>query len=149
MSTPDAAAAAVAVPWNLVYAVIVVVLSSMIAALNKRVYTQDTHIKYSQSSENYASTFISEASKWHTTAQQDTNPALALMHATYADAYANAARKVMDDGQIMRSAGVHMPEMAMVISATQQKAFQSLTMMCPNVTPSDADGYSLYTGYIG
>lgn len=130
------------------YAAGVLLLSFAIAFFNKKVYSTDMTISYSNNQIAQMQHLVSEASRWHTIAQQDTNPAIALMHATYAAAYCNAARSLMDDSEIARSAGVHMPEMSMIVSSTQQSAFQTLTQMCPAAVPTDSDGYALYSGYV-
>lgn len=135
-------------PWNIIYAFGIVLITVIVSVLNKQVYTQEAKVSYSTDVISQANNLIGESSRWHTTAMQDTNPALALMHATYAVAYLNAARTLVDDGQMMQTSGVHMPEMALVTSTAQQNAFKALTQMCPNITPMDSDGYSIYTGYI-
>lgn len=138
-----------AVPWNLVYAAIVVAITLIIAFINKHMYDQRmASVTYSPTIASQVQHLISEAARWNATAQQDTNAALALMHSTYAVAYLNAARALMDDGEIMKTAGVHVPEMNMVLSGTQQTSYQALSAQCPSAVPEDSDGYSLYTGYL-
>lgn len=135
------------VPWNLIYGFAVVCISALIVVVNKQVYTASVHLNYSAEAKDLARRFIGDSARWNTVAQQDTNPAIALMHATFAVAYCNAARALLDDGEIMRSIGVHMPEMSLVTSNTQQKAFQAMSSSCPAVAPADSDGYAIYTGY--
>lgn len=135
------------VPWNLLYALAVFLISLGIIILNQRVYSADVRVSYSTELSQQVSYLVGEASRWHTIAQQDTNPSVALMHSAYAVAYCNAARSLMDDAEIMRTIGVHMPELAMVTGNTQQSAFQALTAACPGIAPSDNEGYSFYSGY--
>lgn len=136
-----------AVPWNLLYVVVVFLVSVGIIVLNQRVYSSDVRVSYPSDLTKHVSYLVGEASRWHTVAQQDTNPSVALMHSAYAVAYCNAARFLMDDAEIMRTVGVHMPELSMVTANTQQAAFQALTSSCAGIAPSDREGYSFYSGY--
>ena len=89
---------------------------------------------------------ISESARWNTMAEQDTNPAISLVNATYALAYANTARMLLPDDEIMRVSGIHAAEYVMTLTDTQQRAYQALAQTCPSIQPNGP--YAMFTGYI-
>ena len=135
--------------YNFGYAAAIIGLSAIVAAVSDRTYEQKLSVEYSVSTVTHAKQLVSESTQWHIAAQQDTNEALALMHASYAVACATAARQLVDDAELTRQTGVHMQELMMILNDTQQKTFQALFQSCPMIAPPDANGYSIYTGYIG
>ncbi len=89
---------------------------------------------------------ITESARWNAMAEQDTNAAMSLVNATYALAYANTARMLLPDDEIMRVCNIHAAEYIMTLTDTQQRAFQALAQSCPHIQP---DGpYAMYTGYL-
>lgn len=111
------------IPEHWRYALIVVLIVLVIALL----------AKWMGGSRRYSSEFlrqvkhlINDASRMQSMSEQDSNPAVALMHANYALAYANAIRLLLPDDEIRRVSGIHMGEFVVVLTQNQQECFQRL-----------------------
>ena len=90
---------------------------------------------------------VQEAARWSAVSEQDSNPLLRVMHATYAMAYVNAARCLADDGDLRRVTGVHVEELHATVQTAQQGSIQKIGSVCPEVVPEGAQ--VLYTGWLG
>lgn len=89
---------------------------------------------------------IKEAAQWSTIAQQDSNPLLALMHATYGTAYLNVARRLHTDSEIEAASNLRVEEFSATLLANQQAAVQKLLTLCPMSTPAGLA--ALQTGWL-
>jgi tRNA G26 N,N-dimethylase Trm1 len=89
---------------------------------------------------------IKEAAQWSTIAQQDANPLLAVMHATYGTAYLNVARRLNTDADIEQATNVRVEEFSSTLQANQQAAVQKLLTLCPMSTPAGLA--ALQTGWM-
>jgi hypothetical protein len=89
---------------------------------------------------------IKEAAQWSTIAQQDSNPLLALMHATYGMAYLNVARRLHTDSEIEVASNLRVDEFSLTLQSNQQAAVQRLLTLCPMSTPAGIA--SLQTGWL-
>lgn len=89
---------------------------------------------------------IKEAAQWSTIAQQDSNPLLALMHATYGMAYLNVARRLHTDRDIEAASNLRVEEFSATLQSNQQTAVQKLLTLCPMSTPAGIA--SLQTGWL-
>jgi hypothetical protein len=92
---------------------------------------------------------MQEAARWSAVAEQDSNPLLRVMHATYAMAYVNAARSLAEDKDLERvsGGGVRVEELHAHVQAAQQASIQKIGSVCPEVVPEGAQ--VLYTGWLG
>ena len=79
---------------------------------------------------------VSQASKWHTTAQQDSDPTTRLVHSNYALAYANVARALASDSSIQQITGINVTELLYFLEEDQKKALQLLVHHCPQLKPT-------------
>ena len=89
---------------------------------------------------------IQEAAQWSTVAQQDNNPLLALVHATYATAYLNVARRMSSDADIEGLASIHVAEFSKALNSSQQASMRALLAQCPVVAPAGIA--ALQTGWM-
>jgi hypothetical protein len=89
---------------------------------------------------------IREAAQWSTIAQQDSNPMLAVIHASFGQAYLNVARRLHTDAEIEAVGSVKVEEFSATLHANQQQAVQKLLAMCPMSSPAGIA--ALQTGWI-
>ena len=78
---------------------------------------------------------VREGARYSTMSQQDTNPIVAVMHATYGIAYLEAARKFATDTDISRIAGMKSSDLYHTAQKRQQQAIKHIATTCPNATP--------------
>lgn len=89
---------------------------------------------------------IEQASRWQAISMQDQNPALRLVHASFAVAYANAARAICADDKLRAAIGVNIQEFSMDVDKNQRNAFQTISHMCPGTQPTN--DYAVMTGWL-
>ena len=89
---------------------------------------------------------IREAAQWSTIAQQDSNPMLAVIHASFGQAYLNVARRLHTDAEIETVGGLKVEEFSATLHANQQQAVQKLLAVCPMSSPAGIA--ALQTGWI-
>jgi hypothetical protein len=89
---------------------------------------------------------VQEAQRWSATSTQDTDPLVALMHATYGMGYLRVARTMASDADIERACNLRLDEFAAALSDAQHSAMQNVTGQCSNIAmPGLA---SLNTGWL-
>jgi hypothetical protein len=79
---------------------------------------------------------LNSAAEWGTASQQDGNPVMKMLHASYALAYLHIARNLASDATIERVCSVRMDEFMRMLEATQSAGIQALTTVCPAVAPT-------------
>ena len=89
---------------------------------------------------------IREAAQWSTISQQDSNPMLAVIHATFGQAYLNVARRLHTDSEIEDAGNLKVEEFAATLQVNQQQAVQKLLTLCPMSSPAGIA--ALRTGWI-
>lgn len=83
---------------------------------------------------------VSSASKWATTAMQDQNPLVALMHVNYSIAHVQCARKIASDAFIERLCKVNPADLLAKLESHQHSLVQKITNSCPTVQPEGMTG---------
>ena len=91
-------------------------------------------------------TLVKTAARWSAVSDQDSNPMLKLLHATYASAYINAARSLASDADLERVSKVRIDELFSQVGSQQQAAIQKVGTLAPSLMPEGAN--VLYTGWI-
>jgi hypothetical protein len=77
---------------------------------------------------------MKDTQKWSTQSQNDTNPVAALVSATYAVAYLDAARSLASsDTQLAKHEGVDIKKLNGVLQERQQAAVHHIHAQCPQV----------------
>jgi hypothetical protein len=90
---------------------------------------------------------VRNAAQWSTTAAQDSNPLLALLHANTALSYAHVARRLVPAGDAERVADVNLDELVQVLEEQQMEAMRRIHDVCPNLQPDGV--YAVATGWLG
>lgn len=129
-------------------AIVVCCAAALLVFISYFALNSSPSIDVSTSSSTALSTkaLIREAAQWSTIAQQDSNPLLALMHATYGMAYLNVARRLHTDSDIEAASNVRVEEFSATLQSNQQAAVQKLLTLCPMSTPAGIA--SLQTGWL-
>lgn len=79
-----------------------------------------------------------QAVRWRIAALQDAEPAVAVLHANYAVAYALALRQVAEDDEIQRVTGKTGKKLQDEAAMAQDRAAKMLAARCPSVVPPGA-----------
>jgi hypothetical protein len=135
------------IPEHWRYAMIVVLIVLVIALLAK---WMGGSRRYSAEFLRQIKHLLNDASRMQAMSEQDSNPSVALMHANYALAYANAVRLLLPDDEIRRISGIHMGEFVVVLTQNQQEKFQMLGQHCAAGVPAsnDNENYAISTGWM-
>jgi hypothetical protein len=78
---------------------------------------------------------IRQTARWSTAAEQDTNPYIANLHATYAMGYLMALREIYPDEVITRISGINIRELDIKVNKIMDEAVQKLITVCPEGQP--------------
>jgi hypothetical protein len=115
-----------------------VVLSVFIIAMLSKWTASDSSIetKYSKRFMKQMNRVVQQASKWHTTSKQDSDPLMHLIHSNYALAYAQTARALAPDTAIEKVTGIRLAELLYHLEDDQNNALQALVNACPNIKPT-------------
>ena len=92
-------------------------------------------------------TLVKDAAKWAAVAQQDQNPLMGLVHATYAMAYINVAREMFSAKDLQTLCGIDTDELYTMINHTQEQTAQQVGTQCPGLKLPGVFG--LYSGWLG
>lgn len=76
-----------------------------------------------------------QSQRWLVASLQDEEPAIAVLHADYAVAYALALRQVADDAEIRALLGVTGKELEDAATRAQDRAAKMLAARCPGILP--------------
>lgn len=124
----------------------VFVVSIMLVLALLSLWTGNSTPTYSKDYINNLRSLVQQALQWNTTAQQDTNDLVRLMHATSAVAYFNAARTLATGKDLSRISGVNVQEVRDLLDRTQKDAMQRVTHACPPLKPSGV--YVMGSGWV-
>jgi len=116
------------------FTIIIIVGMVILGLLSK--WTGQSEPKYSKKFTRQLKRVVQQASKWHTTARQDMDPLVNLIHSNYALAYANVARAIASDGAIEGSTGIKLRELMYYLEEDQKRALQAVTQRCPDLRPT-------------
>jgi hypothetical protein len=116
--------------------VLVVLAVIGMAVLSKWMGTAGQEPQYSKKFIRQMKRLVQQASKWHTTARQDSDPTTRLVHANYALAYANVARALASDNSIEQITGINITELLYFLEDDQKKALQLMVHHCPQLKPT-------------
>lgn len=74
---------------------------------------------------------LRQIARWAAAAQQDTNPYIQNLHATYAVGYLLALREIYSDAFIKRVSGVDVEQLNNKVTEIMDNAIQNLAKICP------------------
>lgn len=123
-----------------------VVMAILILAILAKV-TQGLNRTVSKQTIQNAGILLKGSSKWALAAQQDKNPMFSVIHISYALAYANALREVLNDREIQVATGVDMREHVESMEILQRQAITKLGDRCPKIRPDG--GFAIASGWLG
>lgn len=125
--------------WGIGVVVVVLVVSLL------SMWTVGTPVASSQYAKNLRS-IVQQAIQLNTTAQQDSNTLVRLVHATTALSYLDAARMASVGRDLSKIARVNTDEIRQLLDASQKSAIQQVVQMCPAVKPTGA--YVMGSGWV-
>jgi len=96
--------------------------------------------KYSKSFLRQMDRLVKQAKRWHTSARQDSNRLMSLMHANSALSYANACRTLASDETLENISGVRINELMYYLEEDQQSAMRDLFQKYPQLKPNTVYG---------
>jgi len=125
---------------NLIFAGIVLALVLVLAIVSAFA----SKPRYSSAFESKVRELVRESVRWSTSAEEHTNPALALLHSAYGVGYLNVARSLASDREIEAITKTHrIDELADKIQNRQQKALGDVLVRCGTQGP-----VAIHTGYL-
>lgn len=89
---------------------------------------------------------VHEAQQWSVASQQDANPLVSLVHATYGMAYMRVARTLASDADIERVCNLRLDEFAGQLSDAQQVSLRNVAGQCKSLATPGLS--SLNTGWL-
>lgn len=123
-----------------------VVLGILVLAVLARV-TQSVNRTVPHHTIAKATTLLRGSSKWAHTAKQDKNPMMGLIHVSYALAYANAMRELLNDREIQQATGVDMRDHVNEMEAIQRSVITKLGDSCAKIRPEG--NFAIAAGWLG
>lgn len=104
--------------------IIIVIISSLSSSSN---CNQDLTIKK----------LVRQTARWATASDQDSNPYIANLHATYAMGYLMATREIFTDKQINDAAEIDIRKFDSNINNIMDNAVKQLATICPEGEPKN------------
>lgn len=80
---------------------------------------------------------IRQTSRWAVASEQDTNPYIANLHATYAVGYLMALREIYSDDTIKKLGKVDIRKLDTEVNKIMDDAVKQLSMVCPEGKPKN------------
>lgn len=124
-----------------------IVLGGVLALALLSRWTFDTGRTYPRYVLRRIRSLVRDAMHWNTTAMQDTNPLLALTHATYALAYLNTARHMVSDTDIERVMSIQPRELMFELQQHHDALLQRIVQACPALKPATGT-FGAHTGWV-
>jgi hypothetical protein len=109
--------------------IILIILLSCIFLLN----TYDNRLSDAQK----ISKLIRQTARWAVAAEQDINPYISNLHATYALGYLMALREIYPDETIIKLSNVDIRQLDMQVTQIMDDAVQKLVKVCPEGQPKN------------
>lgn len=88
------------------------------------------NVEHSKQQEQ-VSKLLRQIARWSAAAQQDTNPYIQNLHATYAVGYLLALREIYSDAFISRVSGINVEHLNNKVTKIMDTAIQNLVKVCP------------------
>lgn len=92
------------------------------------------YVEYNKKSTSKAENLrnlLRQTSRWAVAAEQDTNPYITNLHATYALGYLNSIKTVYTEQEIMDITNISIKEFEKSITEIMDKAIQKISEICP------------------
>lgn len=99
------------------------------------VYIQKQKQKFSLSDKEKIEKLLRQTARWATAANQDTNPYITNLHATYAMGYLMALKEIYPEDVIINISGVDIGKLDREINRTMDFAISQLVKVCPDGQP--------------
>lgn len=80
---------------------------------------------------------IRQTARWGTAAEQDINPYISNLHATYSLGYLMALREIFTDEEILKETGVDIRKLELEITNVMDNAIKKLASICPEGQPKN------------
>lgn len=80
---------------------------------------------------------VRQTARWGTAAEQDINPYIANLHATYSLGYLMALREIYTDEQIKKESNVDIRKLEANITKVMDDAINKLAKICPEGQPKN------------
>ena len=109
--------------YTLLYIIIIICISSLFTSKN----TSESNIKK----------LVRQTARWATASEQDSNPYIANLHATYAMGYLMALREIYTDIEINNIAEIDIRELDFNINKIMDNAVKQLALVCPEGQPKN------------
>lgn len=94
--------------------------------------------RYHNDNNNKINRLIRQTARWASAADQDTNPYITNLHATYAMGYLMALREIYTDNEIKKASNVDIRKLETQINTIMDNAIQLLSNVCPEGQPKNA-----------
>jgi hypothetical protein len=120
--------------------VTVITLGILLSCVYTCVYTFKMYCKnrYVSSSDKVKiERLLRQTARWATAADQDTNPYITNLHATYAMGYLMALREIYPDHIIQSVSDINVNELDTQINKVMDSAIKSLVVTCPEGQPKN------------
>ena len=111
------------------------IVISIFIALSYIIFTTTTSC--SRNDREFISKLIRQTARWATAAEQDTNPYIANLHATYSLGYLMALRELYDDATILRLSNVNVRKLEKEVTKTMDLSIEKLIITCPEGQPKN------------
>lgn len=111
--------------------IIIVILMSLLLNL----FNINNNSNITKSDRDKIERLIRQTARWATAANQDTNPYITNLHATYAMGYLMALREIYSDTVIKEVSGVDIGRLDREINNTMDLALTQLSIVCPTGQP--------------
>lgn len=109
--------------------IILIIMLSCISLLN--IY--DNRLSDAQK----ISKLIRQTARWAVAAEQDTNPYVSNLHATYSVGYLMALREIYPDETIIKLSNVDIRQLDAQVTKVMDDAVQKLVKVCPEGQPKN------------
>jgi len=113
--------------------VLIVIVLAVLAVMS--LYTNTTITTITKSDRDKIERLVRQTARWATAANQDTNPYITNLHATYAMGYLMALREIYPDTVIKEVSGVDIGRLDREINNTMDLALTQLSIVCPTGQP--------------
>lgn len=80
---------------------------------------------------------LRQTARWGTAAEQDINPYIANLHATYALGYLMALKEIYTENEILKETGVDIRKLESEITTVMDNAINKLAKICPEGQPKN------------
>lgn len=115
----------------------IIFILSVIYVLSLNLFTKRYTILLYRADVQRINKLIRQTSRWAVAAEQDTNPYIANLHATYSLGYLMALREIYSDDIIKKLVGVDVRKLETEVTRIMDDAVKQLSMVCPEGKPKN------------